>query len=73
MRFTQTSLTAVLASSFLFLSASALQAQTTMRINISTVKDSHQGIAIDTFASEVAKRTQGGYLIKTFYASSLSA
>jgi TRAP-type transport system periplasmic protein len=73
MRFTKTSLAAVLASSFLFLSASALQAQTTMRINISTVKDSHQGIAIDTFAAEVEKRTQGRYIIKTFYASSLGA
>ncbi len=29
------------------------QAQTTMRISISVGKDSHQGVGIDVFASEV--------------------
>lgn len=46
-------------------------AQTTMRINISTAQNSHQGIAIDTFAKEVEKRTGGRYKIQTFYNGAL--
>lgn len=46
-------------------------AQTTMRISISTAKTSHQGIAIDTFAEEVAKRTDGRYKVETFYNGAL--
>ncbi len=34
-------------------------AQTTMRISISVAQNSHQGVAIDTFAKEVEKRTGG--------------
>jgi tripartite ATP-independent transporter DctP family solute receptor len=48
-------------------------AQTTMRISISTAQNSHQGVAIDTFAKEVEKRTNGRYKIQTFYAGSLGA
>ena len=46
-------------------------AQTVMKINISTAQNSHQGVAIDTFAKEVAKRTGGRYKIETFYNGSL--
>ncbi len=46
-------------------------AQTTMRISISTTQTSHQGIAIDTFAKEVEKRTNGRYKIQTFYNGAL--
>ena len=46
-------------------------AQTTMRISISIAQNSHQGIAIDTFAKEVEKRTAGRYKIQTFYAGAL--
>ncbi|GAA3992351.1 TRAP transporter substrate-binding protein [Comamonas faecalis] len=46
-------------------------AQTTMRINISVAQNSHQGIAIDTFAKEVEKRSGGRYKIQTFYNGSL--
>ena len=46
-------------------------AQTTMRISISIAQNSHQGIAIDTFAKEVEKRTAGRYKIQTFYSGSL--
>jgi tripartite ATP-independent transporter DctP family solute receptor len=49
----------------------AATAQTTMRISIATAKDSHQGVAIDTFAAEVEKRTNGRYKIQTFYNGSL--
>ena len=41
-------------------------AQTTMRISISIPQNSHQGIAIDTFAKEVEKRTAGRYKVQTF-------
>ena len=47
------------------------QAQTTMRISISIAKDSHQGVGIDTFASEVEKRTGGRYKVQTFCSGSL--
>ena len=46
-------------------------AQTTMRISISTAQHSHQGIAIDTFAKEVEKRTGGRYKVQTFYNGAL--
>lgn len=46
-------------------------AQTTMRISISIPQNSHQGIAIDTFAKEVEKRTAGRYKVQTFYSGSL--
>lgn len=38
-------------------------AQTTMKISISTSQNSHQGVAIDTFAKEVEKRTGGRYKV----------
>ncbi len=44
---------------------------TTMRISISVAQNSHQGIAIDTFAKEVEKRTGGRYKVQTFYAGAL--
>jgi TRAP-type transport system periplasmic protein len=46
-------------------------AQTTMKISISVAQNSHQGVAIDTFAKEVEKRTGGRYKIQTFYAGAL--
>ena len=49
----------------------AAGAQTVMRINISTAQNSHQGVAIDVFAKEVEKRTNGRYKIQTFYNGSL--
>jgi len=51
--------------------AGASFAQTVMKINISTAQNSHQGVAIDTFAKEVAARTNGRYKIETFYNGSL--
>ncbi|MEO7546970.1 MAG: C4-dicarboxylate ABC transporter substrate-binding protein, partial [Ramlibacter sp.] len=46
-------------------------AQTVMKISISTTQNSHQGVAIDTFAREVEKRTGGRYKVQTFYSGSL--
>lgn len=48
-------------------------AQTVMKINIAIAQDSHQGIAIDTFAKEVGKRTAGRYKIETFFNASLGS
>ncbi|EJL83825.1 tripartite ATP-independent periplasmic transporter solute receptor, DctP family [Polaromonas sp. CF318] len=49
----------------------SVSAQSTMRISISTAQNSHQGVAIDTFAREVEKRTAGRYKIQTFYNGAL--
>ncbi len=46
-------------------------AQNTMKISISVAQNSHQGVAIDTFAKEIEKRTAGRYKIQTFYSGSL--
>ncbi|MGC3987482.1 MAG: TRAP transporter substrate-binding protein [Pseudorhodoferax sp.] len=51
--------------------ACAAFAQTAMKISISTAQNSHQGIAIDTFAKEVEKRTGGRYKVQTFYNGAL--
>jgi TRAP-type transport system periplasmic protein len=67
MKFTQ--LFAAVAAGLL--ASSLAHAQTTMKISISTAQNSHQGVAIDTFAKEVEKRTNGRYKIQTFYNGSL--
>ncbi|MET3517195.1 tripartite ATP-independent transporter DctP family solute receptor [Pseudacidovorax sp. 1753] len=51
--------------------ACAALAQTTMKISISVAQNSHQGVAIDTFAKEVEKRTNGRYKVQTFYNGAL--
>ncbi|WP_338608172.1 TRAP transporter substrate-binding protein [Pelagibacterium nitratireducens] len=53
------------------LTAGSAQAQTVWRINVSMPQDGHHGIAIDTFAEEVERLTEGRYVIETFYAGSL--
>lgn len=47
------------------------QAPATMRISISIAQNSHQGVAIDTFAREVERRSNGRYKIQPFYSGSL--
>jgi tripartite ATP-independent transporter DctP family solute receptor len=64
-----TALALVLAAGF----SSMAAAQTTMRISISIPQNSHQGVAIDTFAKEVEKRTGGRYKIQPFYSGALGA
>lgn len=49
----------------------AVHAQTTMRISISVAQNSHQGVAIDTFAKEVEARTKGRIKVQPFYAGAL--
>ena len=67
MKFSRLVLALTLSAGFI---ASAA-AQTTMRISISVAQNSHQGVAIDTFAREVEKRTGGRYKIQTFYSGAL--
>ena len=63
-------LSTALAAAFT-LGAGVAQAQTAMKISISIAQNSHQGIAIDTFAKEVERRTAGRYKIQPFYSGSL--
>jgi TRAP-type transport system periplasmic protein len=70
MKLSRLFLAASLAAGFLA-STGAAMAQTTMRISISVAQNSHQGVAIDTFAREVEKRTAGRYKIQTFYSGAL--
>jgi tripartite ATP-independent transporter DctP family solute receptor len=68
--------TSIIALAITGLSAGLVQtaaAQTVMRISVSTAQNSHQGVAIDTLAQEVEKRTNGRYKIKTFYSGALGA
>jgi len=54
----------------LVMSGAAL-AQTTMKSSISVGQNSHQGVAIDVFAREVEKRTNGRYKVQNFYSGAL--
>ena len=58
----------LLAALFALVSLAApATAQTALKMNISLAQNSHYGVAIDTFAREVAKRTNGRYTIQNFY------
>jgi tripartite ATP-independent transporter DctP family solute receptor len=51
----------------------AALAQTVYKMNISVSQNSHYGVAIDTFAREVEKRTNGRYKVQNFYSGALGA
>ena len=51
--------------------AGGAAAQTTFKMNISVPQNSHYGAAVDKFATEIEKRTNGRYKIQNFYASAL--
>jgi len=53
--------------------ASTAAGQTALKINIALAQNSHYGVAIDTFAREVERRTSGRYKVQTFYSSALGA
>jgi TRAP-type transport system periplasmic protein len=72
MKLSRLFLAASIAAGFIATACSAI-AQTTMKISISIAQNSHQGVAIDTFAREVEKRTAGRYKIQAFYAGALGA
>ena len=67
MKFSGLLLAASLTAGFM----SVASAQTTMKISISVAQNSHQGVAIDTFAREVERRTNGRYKVQAFYSGSL--
>jgi tripartite ATP-independent transporter DctP family solute receptor len=48
-------------------------AQTALKMNIALAQNSHYGVAIDTFAREVEKRTNSRYKVQTFYSGALGA
>src|SRR6478735_3323411 len=64
---------AVLAGAMLAFAPGSVVAQTTLKMNISVAQNSHYGVAIDTFAREIEKRTNGRYKIQNFYAGALGA
>ncbi len=49
------------------------QAQTAMKNSISVAQNSHQGVAIDVFAKEVEKGTNGRIKIQNFYSAALGS
>jgi tripartite ATP-independent transporter DctP family solute receptor len=65
-------LLAAVASCFAF-AAMPAAAQTTLKMNIAIAQNSHYGVAIDTFAREIEKRTDGRYKIQNFYSGALGA
>jgi tripartite ATP-independent transporter DctP family solute receptor len=65
-----TSIFAVALAALTVLPASAQQ---TLKMNISLAQNSSYGVAIDTFAREVEKRTNGRYKVQNFYAGALGA
>lgn len=56
-----------------FCAAAPVVAQTTLKMNISISQNSHYGVAVDTFAREVEKRTAGRYKVQNFYSGALGA
>ncbi len=55
------------------LPAAPAAAQTTLKMNISLAQNSSYGVAIDAFAREVEKRTNGRYKVQNFYSGALGA
>jgi tripartite ATP-independent transporter DctP family solute receptor len=65
---------AALATASLLTGLSAsVSAQETLKMNISVAQNSHYGVAIDTFAKELEKRTNGRFKVQNFYSGALGA
>ena len=62
-----------LALTMVVMATEVAHAQTALKMNISVAQNSHYGVAIDTFAREAEKRTNGRYKIQNFYAGALGA
>ena len=62
-----------LAFTMAVMTAGVAHAQATLKMNISVAQNSHYGVAIDTFAREVEKRSNGRYTVQNFYAGALGA
>lgn len=63
----------LLAAGITMMACSVASAQTELKISIAVAQNSIQGTAIDTFAEEIKKRTDGRYMVSTFYAGALGA
>ena len=66
-------LTAVAGTLLALLIVAPAVAQTTLKMNISVSQNSHYGAAVDAFAREVEKRTDGRYKVQNFYSGALGA
>ena len=55
------------------LSPLAASAQEAMKMNISIGQNSHYGVAVDAFAREIEKRSNGRYKVQNFYSGALGA
>jgi tripartite ATP-independent transporter DctP family solute receptor len=64
---------AACAAALAFVPVAPSAAQTTLKMNISVSQNSHYGVAVDTFAREVAARTGGRYSVQNFYSGALGA
>jgi tripartite ATP-independent transporter DctP family solute receptor len=65
---------AALAAASLLTGLSApASAQETLKMNISIAQNSHYGVAIDVFAKELEKRTNGRFKVQNFYSGALGA
>ena len=62
-----------IASLMAFLAPLPASAQATMKNSISVAQNSHQGVAIDVFAKEVEKATNGRIKIQNFYSAALGS
>lgn len=63
----------VVAAALAALPFASATAQESMKMNISIGQNSHYGVAVDAFAREVEKRTNGKYKVQNFYSGALGA
>jgi TRAP-type transport system periplasmic protein len=63
----------LLAATLALCAGAPASAQTPLKMNISLAQNSSYGVAVDTFAREVEKRTQGRYKVQNFYSAALGA
>ncbi len=73
MRFSRLAQAVVVVAALAALPFATATAQEAMKMNISNGQNSHYGVAIDAFANEVEKRTNGRYKVQNFYAGALGA
>src|SRR5437660_9009129 len=62
-----------LALTMVIMTAEVAHGQAALKMNISVAQNSHYGVAIDTFAREVEKRTNGRYKVQNLYSGALGA
>lgn len=73
MRLPRLACTAVVAAVLTTLPFASASAQETLKLSLAIAQNSHYGVAADTFAREIEKRTNGRYKIQNFYSGALGA